>query len=377
MEVQEKKEDPFPKRIKTQQPSDPKEEEDDRISSLPDRLIIDEILSKLPLTKDAIRTGTLSKRWQNLWPSVPCLSFQDFDMKHRLPDFYTFVNQTLNRRSHPEFKNLNKFCICATYDHQFEPHVDNWIRFVINSKVQSLEFYLGADDILGQYMLKDDSFFINSHFTHLSLDGCILKPTGRISWTNLTYLSIINGLLGERMIAKIQSGCPLLETLSLSDCYGFSCLDITSISVKNLEFHGYNRQDQGVLDNIIKINAPYIETLAIKGMLVSKIYLQDVSCLDKAELDFSKWAHDETTSKEEKEEMLIMIILGLYHVEEVIIGEACLPAFRRLRAKGLIFPYNLKVVKVSHPVYDSDDSTEVDDCFDSDSSDDDSSVSDS
>ena len=42
------------------------------ISSLPDCLLI-EIISRLDLTKEAIKTSTLSKRWQHLWTQVPNL----------------------------------------------------------------------------------------------------------------------------------------------------------------------------------------------------------------------------------------------------------------------------------------------------------------
>ncbi|GJR12661.1 F-box protein-like protein [Tanacetum coccineum] len=48
------------------------EEGEDRISALPDCLNL-EILSRLPETKEAIKTSSLSKRWQYVWTSVPNL----------------------------------------------------------------------------------------------------------------------------------------------------------------------------------------------------------------------------------------------------------------------------------------------------------------
>ncbi|XP_065869540.1 uncharacterized protein [Euphorbia lathyris] len=55
---------------------------EDRISALPDSLI-HRILSFLPSTKQAIRTGILSKRWQNQWSRVPILIFDSTDSKSR------------------------------------------------------------------------------------------------------------------------------------------------------------------------------------------------------------------------------------------------------------------------------------------------------
>nr|XP_043636770.1 F-box/LRR-repeat protein 25-like [Erigeron canadensis] len=382
MEVLEEENQP-PKRVKTHEPLDPEEEKEDRISSLPD-LILDEILSRLDSTKYAIRTGTLSKRWQHLWLSASSLSFADHHMmkyspsdythifinNRTLSDFYKCVDETLTQCHHPQFKNLNKFCVRADYDNRFESHVDNWINFATSSNVQKLDLFLDTGNEVALYVLEDDSFFINSHFTHLVLKGCILYyPSGRIAWKNLTHLTIMNSILNQDLMDNILSGSPLLDTLALFDCYGYSWLDITSKTLKNLEFYGYFCQEDENLDHIININAPYITSLSIKGtLLLWKILLRDVSSLVKAELDYIKMGHDETTPKEEKEEMLMRFILRLHHVKELKIGRWCYPTFRRLEAKGLIFPSNLKVVKLSYHVYDSDDSTELDDSSDNDSS---------
>ncbi|XP_057773777.1 putative F-box protein At2g39415 [Salvia miltiorrhiza] len=48
----------------------------DRLSELPDSLILS-ILSLLSSTRDVVRTTILSKRWKDLWTTVPCLEFED------------------------------------------------------------------------------------------------------------------------------------------------------------------------------------------------------------------------------------------------------------------------------------------------------------
>nr|XP_043613756.1 F-box/LRR-repeat protein At5g02910-like [Erigeron canadensis] len=176
------------------------------------------------------------------------------------------------------------------------------------------------------FVLKDDSFFINSHFTHLFLKDCIFNPKGPICWKNLTHLTITHGKLDHDLIANILSGSPLLETLRLEYCYGFTLLDITSKSVKNLVFDGYDGEVKSFdsLDRVIEINAPYISSLSIIGcLLLSKILLRNVSSLVKAKLDFTKYGHDRKARKEENEEMLKRFILSLHHVKELIFGSDC------------------------------------------------------
>ncbi|KAL8255986.1 hypothetical protein R6Q59_031053 [Mikania micrantha] len=66
------------KRIRFDEITDDETGDEDRISRLPNCLLV-EILSRLPATKDAIKTGTLSKRWKNLWTSVSNLIFVHHD----------------------------------------------------------------------------------------------------------------------------------------------------------------------------------------------------------------------------------------------------------------------------------------------------------
>ncbi|CAI9091804.1 OLC1v1026919C1 [Oldenlandia corymbosa var. corymbosa] len=70
----------------------------DRISGFPDSVLL-HILSFLP-TQNVVRSMVLSKRWEPLWTSVPCLNFdqssyQPPKRRHKVVNFMTFVNRVM------------------------------------------------------------------------------------------------------------------------------------------------------------------------------------------------------------------------------------------------------------------------------------------
>ncbi|XP_023736708.1 putative F-box/LRR-repeat protein At3g28410 [Lactuca sativa] len=195
----------------------------------------------------------------------------------------------------------------------------------------------------------DKLFCNNSSFTDLNLDSCIFNSIGAISWKNLRSLFISNGKLDDDSIENILSGSPLLETLELYDCYGYSRLDITSKTVKNLVLDGYivpeDYNDAGNFTNIVTINAPNILSLTIHGeLLLWKVLLVNVSSLIEANLDYTRTRQYKTSLYEADEDMLKGFILNLRHVKELKIGELCSKVFFHLRAKGFIFPSNVKLM---------------------------------
>ncbi|XP_076928884.1 F-box/LRR-repeat protein 25-like [Bidens hawaiensis] len=300
------------------------EDDENRISKLPDCLLV-EILSRLPQTIYAVRTGALSKRWKHVWTWVQTLVFRHpyYFVRSRdgsSPDFFSFVDKTLTQR--PQLK-LNKFTLCSRYNYMLESHINNWIRYAVNCNVEELDLWVwGLERIIE--IPRDQFFFICSSFTRLKSSGCALIPTGAISWKNLRSLHISYGrYLDEVLIENILSGSPVLETLVLDYCDGYRRLNITSKTVKNLVFCRYlvSSQDypesEDFLD-VIEINAPNISSLTIQDHLysVSKLLLLNVSSLVKARLDYKLLDEYE----EDEEEMFKGFILSLRHVKDIQIG---------------------------------------------------------
>ncbi|KAJ0796970.1 putative leucine-rich repeat domain superfamily, F-box-like domain superfamily [Helianthus annuus] len=257
-----------------------KEEDEDRMSELPDSLRV-EILSRLPSTKDAIRTSALSKRWKHLWTAVTSLIFVHPHETHvrANPDFFSYVDKTLTQRPHLK---LYKFRLISFYNnHQCQSQIHNWIHYAVNCNVEHLVLKLWGLKGITQFPL-DQFVYVNSCLTHLTLKGCEFNPTGAISWENLRSLHIWYAKLDEDMIENILSGSPVLETLELDQCYGYRRLNITSKSVKNLVFTGYML---ACYSDITEINAPNILTLKVQGiLLMRKLLLLNVSSLVEAHL---------------------------------------------------------------------------------------------
>ncbi|KAL4563346.1 hypothetical protein LXL04_027387 [Taraxacum kok-saghyz] len=343
-----------PKRQKIQEIAD--EGEEDRISALPDCLLL-EILDRLPYTNQAIKTGSLSKRWKHVWTSVPSLIFHQY--MHRLSDFFSDIDKTLTQCRQSKVK---RFIIYTIHDNRYESQVNSWISYAIRCEVEELTILLST--VIASELVLDQNFFINSCFTSLKLAGCVLNPTGAITWKNLRSLCISDGEFNEDLIENILSGSPQLETLILDSYYGCRRLNITSNSVKNLEFTGdMVPGDESDEEDTIEINAPNILSLTIQcELLVSKLLLVNVSSLVKAELDY--YNSDDTTTRLEAEyaEMLKGFILNLGHVKELKIGSRCSEALIYLENNGFTFPSNLKF-----PDDWSDRNSSSGDSFDSDS----------
>ncbi|GJZ07715.1 F-box protein-like protein [Tanacetum coccineum] len=329
------------KRIKIKQ-------EEDQISDLQECLLL-EIISRLPTTKDAIKTGTLSKRWQHLWPYVPDLIFHydSFDCTYSLNDFVSYVEKALTQCRQLK---LNKFHLNTSYDITFQSHVTNWIRYAVKRNVEHLELSLWTTEVENVFVL-DEFFFTNLYFTRLKLSCCEFSTTGAVSWRNLKSLCITRGKLNEGLVQNILSGSPVLETLELRDCYGFRRMDITSKSVKNLVLCGFSNLGDEIVD-VIEINAPSILALTIqRSLLLWKVVLLNVSSLVEANLDYTKDGIFVTSPKDEEEELLKGLILSLCHVKEIKLGIFCSKVLSRLEAKGFTVPSNMKYLDILPAVY--------------------------
>ncbi|CAL4984060.1 unnamed protein product [Urochloa decumbens] len=120
--------------------SDSQKSAPDRISALPDDLLI-YIMWFLTL-QDAVQTSVLSRRWQNMWASLTILAF-DATKFSSMRTFRKFVNNVLLLRSSlSDPVPLDELCIyavCHNSDDSLDySDIHPWIRHALNSKACAL-----------------------------------------------------------------------------------------------------------------------------------------------------------------------------------------------------------------------------------------------
>nr|POE52577.1 f-box/fbd/lrr-repeat protein [Quercus suber] len=185
---------PLARKAKNQKLND--EQNTDRISNLPDA-ILQRILTLLE-TKDAVKTSTLSKRWQYLWMSITDLVFMEDgpDKRKKRVQFMNFVERVLVLLMH---------------------------------KVQVLSIGLGIDEDSRcnseEPIMLPHCLFTSESLTYLSLtyfnleSYVLLKIPSSIWFSSLKTLKIRFAVFpDDRSMQRLLSGVPVLEDLTLDAC---------------------------------------------------------------------------------------------------------------------------------------------------------------
>ncbi|CAH9069490.1 unnamed protein product [Cuscuta epithymum] len=317
----------------------------DRISALPDCLLV-HIISFLGVKK-AAATSILGKRWQFLWAELRSLEFKFYDWgknketKNTI-DFVAWVNRIIATR---RGNYLEKMMVDFKYEDRFAPDVDSWFEFALKNKVKEITF--GISYSKDFYILRE-LMYSNSSLTSLSLEGCIFYPERSIKWSSLTKLKISGVNLPQSVVEKILSGCPVLTSLDLSHCWGFTCLEISSQNLSELRVMDPENEESG---GFLHISAPYIKDLNLWFSAVRRqIKFKDISSLISAHIDFSEPFWDSFWDLVISEDVLSNtkeIFENIHHVKELELGHELLKALAALVLNGWHLPkYKLRCLKV-------------------------------
>ncbi|KAK9913256.1 hypothetical protein M0R45_037078 [Rubus argutus] len=233
----------------------------DMISCLPDHLLI--LIISFLAFQEAARTSVLSRRWRHIWLSTRNLDFNerfffniDADRDEQRRVFVNFVQNWIDNYQEPV---LDKLCITFSRPRDFHVVVEECIRFAVSRgvKVLGLDFSdpsWGDQELLRKNL--EPSFdlpqvvYENSVLESLTLFSCNFNVSEIINLRLLTNISL--GWMELRLpsLCALLVNCPLLESLSLKNCWNADGLRVCGqdLSLRSL-----------VVDKFIMSENPYIE----------------------------------------------------------------------------------------------------------------------
>ncbi|XP_057772059.1 putative F-box protein At1g49610 [Salvia miltiorrhiza] len=342
----------------------------DRLSELPDSLILS-ILSLLSLTRDVVRTTVLSKRWKDLWTTVPCLYFRD---PPTLDEHRNFISAALAQWKGAK---IQKFDIVYQLDSYSDSDVDSteyfsetrrdfdlWLLLAIEKQVEELiidmEFYEDIFDmkfresVFYPYYNKDCEYcapqrlYSCSSITKLSLSTCKLIIEGNVQWNQLKSLTI-NGIesWSEDAMNRLVCGSPQLEELNLIFGKILQNLNIRSSSLKNLKIS----DDDGVLFSTdikgdLTIWAPNLASLEISGYVYGACLL-DVPSLTNAHLCCRILEDEMKCGDFTSHEKLDQVFPRVCHVEKVTLSESCIKFLLHMKENDMLVLFsNAKFLRI-------------------------------
>ncbi|KAJ4801540.1 F-box family protein [Rhynchospora pubera] len=196
----------------------------DFLSSLPSEILAN-ILVKLPI-KEAVRTSILSSKWKYSWTLIPDLVFK-WDIAES--ELTRIVDKVLLVHQGPILKFVLNSCQNV---HLVAIH--RWLLVLSKFGLKHLRFSNS-----GFYCLVPSSLFSCHKLEHLDIScGVINAPQCFQGFKFLRYLDLCGYKLLGITIEKIVSGCPLLESLTLSDFVEHGCLVIRAPNLVQLHLEG-------------------------------------------------------------------------------------------------------------------------------------------
>ncbi|KAL0872519.1 hypothetical protein Bca101_022224 [Brassica carinata] len=206
------------------------------------------------------------------------------------------------------------------------PHIDKWLEFVMSRHVENMVLSLWHDD----YSFPD-FFYVNSSLKQLTLKYCDMSPKCSVSWTSLKNLSLVRCSVSDESMAKILSGCPALESLTLKKCDELGYLDLS----RSLRLRTLVVETSSWMTGPKDIDAPHIHYLFLR-CTQHPCTLVDVSALTEANINLCE---NELIYRDGSFQPKVMNMLEkLQHVEKLTFGGSLLQVLSVAQLRGVPFP---------------------------------------
>ncbi|EOA37625.1 hypothetical protein CARUB_v10012058mg, partial [Capsella rubella] len=210
-------------------------------------------------------------------------------------------------------------------------HIDKWVKLAMSRNVENLS--------LDHWKVHEspipDCFFNNSSVKQLTFKLCFIDLTPKYSvfWTSLRNFSLGCCRVSDESIAKILSGCPVLESLTLYLCYKLMVLDLSKSSrLKTLEVYRNSK-----VPGPTQILAPHIHCLRLRNYLLP-CTLVDVSSLTEANMEIGFNYVQRTVNADVLQVMVLKMLEKLKNAEMLTFGGNFLQILSIAELCGVPFP---------------------------------------
>ncbi|CAF2051076.1 unnamed protein product [Brassica napus] len=329
----------------------------DRISGLPESLLT-QILSHLP-TKQSVQTSVLSKRWENVYLSVPgldldCSVLPNYDADEGLLSFLTFIDKLL------EFSpELSLFKVKIKCRNTMIDGFTDRIGTMIDRGTQHLDVVSSTDyyedtlsDLLPVVDFMPMNLLTSKTLVYLKLSSSGLMDPGFVSMPCLRFLHLeeVKWLVH---LEKLVSGCPVLEELTLvrdlDDEYSrrheeFTAMRVRSRSLKKFRVPLKHRWDcSSEVRCTLEIDAPGLEHMSLGEDQFDSVVVKKLSCLLEVELDikfvvnFGEFFDPSDASKRTE---IRGFLNGISSVRHMIISAKTVKALDLYSKEGMIPKFN-------------------------------------
>ncbi|KAL8505254.1 hypothetical protein ACS0TY_016473 [Phlomoides rotata] len=317
----------------------------DRLSELPNSLIL-HILSTLPM-RNVVRTTLLSKRWNNLWTTIPCLNFCYFTYvkKEEVERIRNFINRALMLWKGIKILKF-KIYIITYLEVSLAIDIDLWVRYAVEHNVEELEIHI--------HPLENDEYWapqcLNSCSSirklSLAVEGYNLRIHGSPAWNQLTSLQIHDSCFSDCLVNQIMLGAPQLEVFDLRFEENYENLNILSGSLKKLKIEKCCDDVDPTLHTMLRICCPNLETLEVSGVSYSKCLLTNVSSLTDATFGFDDELYNYKPGIDLLREFFRQFLPTIQHVEMVTLSRWCVEVLGNSQKKYPLLPLpNVKFLK--------------------------------
>lgn len=248
---------------------------EDRISSLPDDLLVTILLS-VPI-KDAVSTMILSKRWRFMWTMLPILYYKESHDESK-NSVWDFLDKSLE---------LHKAHVLGMLYMQLGPQcpldadVGKWVAKALDRGLEILNFELrwSADPTIlpmNLYSCKSLKILSLSHKVLMDVPSSICLPSlERLELNCVVYKN-------EDSLNRFLSSCPVLESMSVTreKDDNVKIFTVKAPYLLDLSYGNYmSDDDEDDADRCLVIDTPALTYLDIADYSGNSWSIENTPCL--------------------------------------------------------------------------------------------------